>query len=109
MPVVVGVGFIQSMIPELVVAGVSFIQSLIQEPIVAGVSFIQSLIRDLVVVGVGVRWCSTAPSYVADMLQKMPSHTRNTCSCYYTMPLLSRPVRSKASLGDQSFSFAYSV
>ena len=31
---------------------------------------------------------STAPSYVADMLQKKPSHTRNTRSSSYTMPLL---------------------
>ena len=30
---------------------------------------------------------STAPSYVADMLQKKPSHTRNTRSSSYTMPL----------------------
>ena len=31
---------------------------------------------------------STAPSYVADMLQKMPSHTRNTRSSSHTMPLI---------------------
>ena len=31
---------------------------------------------------------STAPSYVADMLQKKPSHTRNTRSSSCTMPLL---------------------
>ena len=31
---------------------------------------------------------STAPSYVADMLHKKPSHTRNTRSSSYTMPLL---------------------
>ena len=31
---------------------------------------------------------STAPSYVTDMLQKRPSHTRNTHSSSYTMPLL---------------------
>ena len=31
---------------------------------------------------------STAPSYVADMLQKEPLHTRNTRSSSYTMPLL---------------------
>ena len=30
---------------------------------------------------------STAPSYVADILQKKPSHTRNTRSSSYTMPL----------------------
>ena len=51
---------------------------------------------------------STAPSYVTDMLHKKPSHTRNTCSCSYTMPLLNRPAHSKASLGDRSFSFASS-
>ena len=52
---------------------------------------------------------STAPSYVADMLQKKPSHTRNPPSSSYTMPLLSRPAHSKATLGDHSFSFASSV
>ena len=53
---------------------------------------------------------STAPSYVADMLQKKPSHTRNTCPSAYTMPLLNRPAHSKVTLGDRSFSFAsYSV
>ena len=51
---------------------------------------------------------STAPSYVADMLQKNPSHTRNTCSSSFTMPLLNRPAHSKATLGDHSFSFASS-
>ena len=51
---------------------------------------------------------STAPSYVADMLQKKPSHTRNTRSSSYTMPLLNRPAHSKAALGDRSFSFASS-
>ena len=30
---------------------------------------------------------STAPSNVADMLHRMPSHTRNTLSSSYTMPL----------------------
>ena len=52
---------------------------------------------------------STAPSYVTDMLHKKPSHTRNTCSSSYTMPLLNRPAYSKATLGDHSFSFASSV
>ena len=52
---------------------------------------------------------STAPSYVADMLQKKPSHTRNTRSSSYTMPLLNRPAHSKATPGDRSFSFASSV
>ena len=42
----------------------------------------------------------TAPSYVADMLQKILSHTRNTRS--------NRPAHSKATLGDRSFSFASS-
>ena len=51
---------------------------------------------------------STAPSYVADMLQKKPSHIRNTRSSSYTMPLLNRPAHSKATLGDRSFSFASS-
>ena len=51
---------------------------------------------------------STAQSYVADMVQKKPSHTHNTHSRSYTMPLLNRPVRSKATLGDRSFSFASS-
>ena len=49
---------------------------------------------------------NTAPSYVADLLQKKPSHKRNTRSSSYTMPLLNRPAHSKASLGDRSFSFA---
>ena len=48
---------------------------------------------------------STAPSYVAFILQKKPSHTR--CSSY-TMPLLNRLAHSKATLGDRSFSFASS-
>ena len=39
-----------------------------------------------------------APSYVTDMLQKNPSHTR---SCSHSMPLLSRPAHSKATLGDR--------
>ena len=47
---------------------------------------------------------STAPSYVSDMLQKKPSHTRNTRSSSYTMPLFNRLVHSKATLGDRSFS-----
>ena len=52
--------------------------------------------------------CSTEPSYVADMLQKKPSHTCNTCSSSYTMPLLNTPAHSKATLGDHMFSFASS-
>ena len=51
---------------------------------------------------------STAPSYVADILHKEPSQTRNTRSSSYTMPLLNRPAHSKATLGDRSFSFASS-
>ena len=46
---------------------------------------------------------SSAPSYVADMLHRKPSHTRNTPSSSYTMPLINRPA-----LGDHSFSFASS-
>ena len=47
----------------------------------------------------------SAPLYVADMMNKKPSHTRNTRSSSYTMPLLNRPTHSKATLGDRSFSF----
>ena len=50
----------------------------------------------------------TAPSYVADMLHKKPSHTRNTRSSSCTMPLLNWPAHSKATLGDRSFSLASS-
>ena len=46
---------------------------------------------------------STAQSYVADMLLKKPSHTRNTRSSSYSTPLLNRPAHSKATLGDRSF------
>ena len=51
---------------------------------------------------------STAPSYVADMLQQKPSHTSNTRSSSYTMPLLNRPAHSKAALGYRSSYFASS-
>ena len=51
---------------------------------------------------------STAPSYVADMLQKKPLNTRNIRSSSFTMPLLNKSAHSKASLGDRSFSFASS-
>ena len=51
---------------------------------------------------------STATSYVADMLHRKPSHTRNTRSSSYTMPLLNGPGHNKATLGDRSFSFASS-
>ena len=52
---------------------------------------------------------STAPSYVTDMLQKKPSHTRNTRSKSHTMPFHNKPAHSKAALGDRLFSFASSV
>ena len=48
---------------------------------------------------------STAPSYVADMLQRKLLHTRNTRSSSYTMTLLNRLAHSKATLGDRSFFF----
>ena len=51
---------------------------------------------------------SISPSYVTGILHRMPLHTRNTRSSSYTMPLLNRPAHSKATLGDRSFSFAYS-
>ena len=51
---------------------------------------------------------STAPSYVADVLHKKPSHARNTHSSSYTMPLLNGPAHSMATLGDRSFSHASS-
>ena len=40
----------------------------------------------------------TAPSHVADMPHKKPSHNRNTHSSSYTMPLLNRTAHSKATL-----------
>ena len=52
---------------------------------------------------------STTTSYVNDMLQKKPSHTQNTRSSSYTMPLHNGPAHSEATLGDHSFSFASSV
>ena len=51
---------------------------------------------------------STAPSYVADMLHKKPSHTHITRFSSHPMPLLNRPAHSKTTLGDRSFSFASS-
>ena len=51
---------------------------------------------------------STAPSYVADMLQKKPLDTRSTRSSSYTMPLLNRHAHSMATLGDRSFLIASS-
>ena len=48
---------------------------------------------------------STAPSYVTDMLHIKLSHTSNTRSSSYTMPLLNRPAHSKITFGDCSFSF----
>ena len=43
----------------------------------------------------------TSPSYAVDMLHRRPSHTRNTRSSSYTMPLLNRLAHSKATLGDR--------
>ena len=43
---------------------------------------------------------STAPSYVADMLQKKPSHTRSSS---YTMLRLDKRARSKVTIGDHLF------
>ena len=51
---------------------------------------------------------STAASYVADMLHRKPSHTHNTRSSSYTMPLLNGPTHSRSTLGDRSRSFASS-
>ena len=51
---------------------------------------------------------STAPSYVTDILHEIPSHTRNTRSSSFTMPLLNRHAHSKATLSDRSYSFASS-
>ena len=51
---------------------------------------------------------STAPSYVAEMMQIKPSHTHNIRSSSYTMPLLNRPPYSMATLDDRSLSFASS-
>ena len=51
---------------------------------------------------------STVQSYVADMLQKKPSHTCNTRSSSGTMHLHNRPAHSKATHGDRSFSFVSS-
>ena len=42
------------------------------------------------------------------MLQKKPSHTNNTRSNSYTMPLVNRPTHSKATHDDRSFSSASS-
>ena len=52
---------------------------------------------------------STAPSYVTDMLHINPSHTRNTRSSSYTMPLVNGPAHSKATLSDRSFSVWNSI
>ena len=41
---------------------------------------------------------SATPSYVTDNQQKKPSHTSNTRSSSYTMPLPNRPAHSKATL-----------
>ena len=50
----------------------------------------------------------TVPSYIADMLQKMPSHSLNTRSSPYTMPLFIRPAPSKVTHGDREFYFVSS-
>ena len=52
---------------------------------------------------------STAPSYVADMLLKKSSHSRNSLSSLCSMPLLNGPVHRRATLGDRSFFFASST
>ena len=49
---------------------------------------------------------NTTPSYIADMLQKKLSHTRNTHSSSFIIPLLNTPPHRKATYGDCSFSFA---
>ena len=49
---------------------------------------------------------NTVPSYVADMMHRKSSLTRNFRSSSYTMPLLNRPAHSKSTLVDHSFSFA---
>ena len=48
---------------------------------------------------------NTAPSYITDMLQKIPPHSINTLSSSHTMPLLNTPVHSKQKFCDQLFSF----
>ena len=48
---------------------------------------------------------STAPSYVADMLQTKQSHSHSSS---HTIPLLNRPAHSKATLDDRSFYIASS-
>ena len=48
---------------------------------------------------------STAPSYVTDMLQKKPSHTRNFCSTHAPSLFSIELHTVKATLGDRSFSF----
>ena len=52
---------------------------------------------------------STAPSYVAGILLKKPSHTSNTRSSSCTMVLLNRLAHRKATLVDRTFSFASSL
>ena len=52
---------------------------------------------------------STAPSYVADMLHRKPSHSQNICHNPHFKALLNRPSHSKATHGDRSFSFVSSV
>ena len=45
---------------------------------------------------------STAPSYVADMLQSLPSHACYSPSSSYTMPPINRNAHNMATLGDRS-------
>ena len=52
--------------------------------------------------------CSTAPSYVSDILHRKSSHTRISRSRSYVMPLLNRSAHSMATLGDRSIYFASS-
>ena len=51
---------------------------------------------------------NNTPSYVTYMLQNKPSHTRNTRSRNYTMPLLNRPEHSKTTYGDSLITFVSS-
>ena len=53
--------------------------------------------------------CSSAPSYVTDMLQKKPISLPQHWFKTHILLLLSRPAHSEATLGDRSFSFDSSV
>ena len=52
---------------------------------------------------------NTTPSYVTDMQQKMPPHSRKTHSSTHTMPLLRGTAHSNLTFGDPSFSLASPV